>query len=637
VAIVAPPQPAPSAERVERLERMWRPRPGVLGWLTTTDHKRIGLLYFWTTLVFFGAGGIEALIMRAQLAKPDESLVSPSTYDELFTMHGLTMIFFFIIPMTTGAFGNYLIPLMIGARDMAFPRLNALSFWIFLAAGIFLYTSLALGAAPNAGWFNYVPLSSRTFNPGHNIDFYCLGIIFNSISTTITAGLFIVTILKSRAPGMSLNRLPLFCFAMLAAGFGLLFALPALSADTLFLFLDRNVGTHFFDPARGGSALLWQHLFWFFGHPEVYILIVPAFGIATSIIPAFTQRKLAVFPLVAIAELLVVYVGFGVWAHHMFATGMATVALVFFAAATAMVVIPSTIQVFAWCMSFLTGSPRFKTPLLFIAGFIFMFVTGGLTGIMFVAIPFDQQVTDTYFVVAHFHYIIFGAAVFPIFGGMYYWFPKVTGRMYFELPGQISFWIIFVGTNLLFFPMHILGLHGMTRREYTYPAGLGWGSYNFIETVGAGITTAGILLLLGNLVVSAFRGRSAGPDPWHGPTLEWTTTSPPPEFNYAVIPKVTSAYANWDDADREEDRRRLARGVLVLEQGHEQVESSPADGRLGEVVEMPHDSPWPPLLALSLGLVFTMLVVEKFTLAAILASLCVLTLLGWHSTEPQDQ
>ena len=637
MAIVAPPQPAPSAERVERLERMWRPRPGVLGWLTTTDHKRIGLLYFWTTLVFFGAGGIEALIMRAQLAKPDESLVSPSTYDELFTMHGLTMIFFFIIPMTTGAFGNYLIPLMIGARDMAFPRLNALSFWIFLAAGIFLYTSLALGAAPNAGWFNYVPLSSRTFNPGHNIDFYCLGIIFNSISTTITAGLFIVTILKSRAPGMSLNRLPLFCFAMLAAGFGLLFALPALSADTLFLFLDRNVGTHFFDPARGGSALLWQHLFWFFGHPEVYILIVPAFGIATSIIPAFTQRKLAVFPLVAIAELLVVYVGFGVWAHHMFATGMATVALVFFAAATAMVVIPSTIQVFAWCMSFLTGSPRFKTPLLFIAGFIFMFVTGGLTGIMFVAIPFDQQVTDTYFVVAHFHYIIFGAAVFPIFGGMYYWFPKVTGRMYFELPGQISFWIIFVGTNLLFFPMHILGLHGMTRREYTYPAGLGWGSYNFIETVGAGITTAGILLLLGNLVVSAFRGRSAGPDPWHGPTLEWTTTSPPPEFNYAVIPKVTSAYANWDDADREEDRRRLARGVLVLEQGHEQVESSPADGRLGEVVEMPHDSPWPPLLALSLGLVFTMLVVEKFTLAAILASLCVLTLLGWHSTEPQEQ
>jgi cytochrome c oxidase subunit 1/cytochrome c oxidase subunit I+III len=637
MAAVAPPPPLVVDERLDRLERIWQPRPGVLGWLTTTDHKRIGLLYFWTTLVLFAAGGIEALIMRVQLAQPNEHVVSPSTYDELFSMHGITMIFFFVIPMTTGAFGNYLIPLMIGAREMAFPRLNALSYWIFLASGIFMYTSLALGAAPNAGWFNYVPLSSREFDPGHNIDFYCLGIVFNSISSTLTAGLFIVTILKSRAPGMSLNRLPLFCYAMLAAALGLLFALPALSADTIYLFLDRNVGTHFFDPARGGSALLWQHLFWFFGHPEVYILIVPAFGIATSIIPAFTQRKLAAFPLVAIAELLVVYVGFGVWAHHMFATGMRTVALVFFAAATAMVVVPSTIQVFAWCMSFLTGSPRFRTPLLFIAGFVFMFVTGGLTGIMFLAIPFDQQVTDTYFVIAHFHYIIFGAAVFPIFGGLYYWFPKVTGRMYFELPGQISFWIVFVGTNLLFFPMHILGLRGMTRREYTYPDGLGWGAYNLAETVGAGITTVGILLLLGNLVVSCFRGRPAGPDPWHGPTLEWTTSSPPPEFNFAVIPKVTSAYANWDDADREEDRHKLARGVLVLEHSHAQVESSAADGSLAEVVELPHGSPWPPLLALSLGLVFTMLVIEKFTLAAIVSSLCVLTLLGWHSTEPQER
>ena len=609
----------------------------MLGWLTTTDHKRIGLLYFWTTLVLFAVGGIEALIMRTQLAQPNEHVVGPSTYDELFTMHGVTMIFFFIIPMTTGAFGNYLIPLMIGARDMAFPRLNALSYWVFLASGVFLYTSLALGAAPNAGWFDYVPLASRRFDPGHNIDFYCLGVIFNSISSTLTAGLFIVTMLKSRAPGMSLNRMPLFCYAMIAAAFGLLFALPSLSADAIFLFLDRNVGTHFFDVAHGGSALLWQHLFWFFGHPEVYILIVPAFGIATSIIPAFTQRKLVAFPLVAIAELLVVYIGFGVWAHHMFATGMPTITLVFFAAGTSMVVIPSTIQVFAWCMTFITGSACFKTPLLFIAGFIFMFVTGGLTGIMFLAVPFDQQVTDTYFVIAHFHYIIFGAAVFPIFGGMYYWFPKVTGKLYFELPGQISFWTIFLGTNLLFFPMHILGLHGMTRREYTYPSGLGWGPYNLAETVGGFITAAGILLLLGNLVWSYLRGAPAGPDPWHGPTLEWTTSSPPPEYNYAVIPKVTSAYANWDVADREEDRRKLAEGVLVLEQGHEQVESAPVDGELAEVVEMPHGSPWPPLLALSLALVFTCLVIQKFTVAALVSTLCVLTLLGWHSTEPQER
>ena len=445
-----------------------------------------------------------------------------------------------------------------------------------------------------------------------------------------------MTIFKSRAPGMSFNRMPLFCFAFLAAAGGLLVALPLLSADAILLFLDRNVGTHFFDVSAGGSVFLWQHLFWMFGHPEVYILIVPAFGIATEIIPAFTQRRVTAFPLVAIAELLVVFIGFGVWAHHMYATGIPTITAVFFAAATAMVVIPSTIQVFAWCMTMILGTARFRTPLLFIAGFIFMFVMGGLTGIMFVAIPFDQQVTDTYFIVAHFHYIIFGAAVFPIFGGMYYWFPKVTGKLYYELPGQISFWTIFVGTNLLFFPMHILGLLGMTRREYTYPSGLGWESYNAIETVGSYITTVGILLLIGNLVWSYFRGAPAGPDPWHGATLEWTTSSPPPPYNYAVIPTVRSAYPNWDDADRAEDRGRLGAGVLVLQEGHEQPATSPVDANFDEIVEMPHDSPWPALLGLSLLLVFGALVLQKFGVAAILSIGCVLALFGWHSKEPQE-
>jgi cytochrome c oxidase subunit 1/cytochrome c oxidase subunit I+III len=320
----------------------------------------------------------------------------------------------------------------------------------------------------------------------------------------------------------------------------------------------------------------------------------------------------------------------------MFATGLPTISLVFFAAATAMVVIPSTIQVFAWCWSFVTGTARFKTPLLFIAGFIFMFVTGGLTGIMFLAIPFDQQVTDTYFVIAHFHYIIFGAAVFPLFGGMYYWFPKVTGKLYFELPGQISFWVLFVGTNLLFFPMHIVGLLGMPRRVYTYPSGLGWSAYNLAETIGGFVTLAGILLLLGNLLVSYFRGAPAGPDPWHGPTLEWTTTSPPPDYNYAVIPKVTSAYPNWDPADRFEDRRKLDRGVLVLDEGHEQPATSPVDGLLSEIVEMPHESPWPILLAACVSFVFVMLVLQKFGVAGIAGVLCVLALVGWHWTEPQE-
>jgi cytochrome c oxidase subunit I len=602
---------------------MWRPRRGLLGWLMTTDHKRIGLLYFWTTLVLFAAGGAEALLIRTQLIAPNQHVVGPSTYDELFTMHGITMIFFFIIPMTTGAFGNYLLPLMIGARDMAFPRMNALSYWIFLGSGIFIYTSLFMGMAPNAGWFDYVPLASAKFDPGHAIDFYCLGIIFNGIASSLTAANFIVTILKLRAPGMSFNRMPLFCFAFLAASFGLLFALPSLTADSIFLFLDRNVGTHFFDVAHGGSALLWQHLFWIFGHPEVYILIVPAFGIATEIIPAFTQRRIVAFPLVAVAELLVVFIGFGVWAHHMFATGMPTITVVFFAAATAVVVIPSTIQVFAWCMTFVTGSARFSTPLLFIAGFIFMFVAGGLTGIMFLAVPFDQQVTDTYFVIAHFHYIIFGAAVFPIFAGLYFWFPKVTGKLYFELPGQISFWIIFIGTNLLFFPMHLVGLAGMPRRNYTYPSGLGWGSYNLAETIGSYITTLGIVVLLANLVWSWFRGPLAGPDPWHGATLEWTVPSPPPEYNFAVIPKVSSAYANWDEPV----------AGPALDEGHQQPTSSPVDGVPREVLQMPHDSPWPPVLAFALSLVFVFVLLHLYTVACFGVALVALALLGWHGED----
>src|SRR4051812_19547793 len=627
--------PAPSRERTERLEREWVDRPGVLGWLTTTDHKRIGLLYFWTTLVFFGAGGVEALIMRTQLATPNNGLVGPNLYDQLFTTHGLTMIFWFIIPMTTGAFGNYLIPLMLGARDMAFPRLNALSFWLFLGSGIFLYIGLFLGFGPNAGWFDYVPLASRLYNPRRNIEFYPLALLFNGAASTIPAANFIVTIFKQRAPGMSFNRIPLFCFAFLAASFGLLFALPSLSVDLIYLFLDRNLGFHFFDPAHGVTSLLWQHLFWFFGHPEVYILIVPAFGIATEIIPAFTQRKMIAFPLVAIAELLVVFIGFGVWAHHMFSDGIPTTTLVFFAAATAMVVIPSTIQVFAWSSTIYTGLPRFQTPLLFIVGFIVMFVIGGLTGIMFVAIPFDQQVTDTYFVVAHFHYIIFGAAVFPIFGGMYYWFPKVTGRMYFERPGQISFWIIFVGTNLLFFPMHIVGLLGMPRRVYTYPGDMGWTSSNVIESIGGAITTVGILLLFANLVVSYRRGPLAPPDPWHGPTLEWSIPSPPPDYNFAVIPVVTSAYPNWDVTDREADLARLAEGDGVLDRGHQQVVSSLVDGEPLEIAPMPHSSPWPIVLAVAASGFFAVLVVQKYVVAAIFLVLMALVLVAWHGTEPE--
>jgi cytochrome c oxidase subunit I len=623
-------------ERVGRLDRIWEERPGLVGWLTTVDHKRIGLLYFFTTLAFFAAGGVEALLMRTQLSHPDGKVLGPERYDQMMTMHGVTMIFLFVIPMTTGAFGNYLVPLMIGSRDMAFPRMNALSYWLFLGSGCLIYSSVFLGIAPNAGWFDYVPLALKRFNPGLNIDFYALGLIFNGISSTVASVNFIATIFKLRAPGMSLNRMPLFVFALLAVSLSLIFALPPLTIDCVFLELQRRLSFHFFDVGHGGSALLWQHLFWFFGHPEVYIIVLPAFGIATSIIPTFAKHRMVAFPLVALAELLVAFIGFGVWAHHMFATGIPTVTLVFFAAASMMVVIPSTIQVFAWTSTVMLGKPDFKTPLLFIGGFITFFVLGGLSGIMFAAIPFDQATTDTYFVVAHFHFIIFGAAVFPILGGMYYWFPKVTGRMYHEGWAKASFWLTFLGTSLTFFPMHIVGLLGMPRRVYTYQPHLGWDAYNLSETIGAFILTAGLLTIFGNLVWSRFRGLPAGPDPFFGGTLEWTTTSPPPHYNFAVIPTVTSPYPNWDREDRTEDVRKLEAGELVLEEGHETPATTVRDGYLDEVMEMPSESWWPLVLGLGVTVLFVMLLLAHFVVAGIFAGLCVLALAGWHLQEPAE-
>ena len=628
---------APEARRrIEWLERIWKEPPGLVGWLTTTDHKRIGILYFFTSLTFFAAGGVEALLVRTQLLGPNQHVLSPNAFNEAMTMHGVTMIFLFVIPMSTGAFGNYLLPLMIGARDMAFPRMNALSYWIYVASGIFMYVGVAMGSAPDAGWFDYVPLASKAFSPGPNIDFYALGLIFNGISTTAAAVNFVVTTFKLRAPGMSLNRMPLFCYAILATSFALLFALPPLNTALIFLELDRKLGFHFFDVAHGGDSLLWQNLFWIFGHPEVYIIILPAFGIATAIIPTFARRRMVAFPLVALAEVLVAFIGFGVWAHHMFAVGLSTITTVYFAAASLIIVIPSGIQLFAWITTLVTGTPRFKTPLLWIVGFIVFFIVGGLSGIMFAAIPFDQQLTDTYFVVAHFHFVIFGAAVFPLLGGMYYWFPKVTGRMYHERLGQASFWLAFTGSALTFFPMHIVGLLGMPRREYTYPGGLGWTGYNLIESIGAYLLAAGLLLVVVNLAVSLFRGAVAGSDPWEGDTLEWSTTSPPPAYNYAVIPRVTSPYPMWDREDRQEDAKRLVSGEGVLAGGHETPSSTVLEADWDEILEMPSESWSPVLLAAMLAGAFTMLLIGHYVIAAGFAALALVALGGWHWKEPQE-
>ncbi len=621
---------------IDLLDRVWEERKGLVGWLTTTDHKRIGILYFFTALAFFAAGGVEALLIRTQLFGPHGHVLSPSAYDEVFTMHGITMIFLFVIPMTTGAFGNYLLPLMIGARDMAFPRMNAVSYWIFLASGIFMYIALAQGKAPNAGWFNYVPLASKAYDPSINIDYYGWGLIFNGIASTATSINFIVTIFKLRAPGMSLNRMPLFCYAFLAVSFALLFALPSLSVACLLLELDRELGFQFYVSAHGGNPLLWQNLFWIFGHPEVYIIILPAFGIATAIIPTFTKRKMIFFPLVALSEILVAFLGFGVWVHHMFTVGYPTATTVYFAAASLIITIPSAIQLFAWIATIMTGTPEFKTPLLFIVGFILFFIIGGLSGVMLAAIPFDQQVHDSYFVIAHFHFVIFGAAVFPILGGMYFWFPKVTGRMYHEGWGKFSFWTTFVGTFVTFFPMHILGLMGMIRRNYTYPAGLGFSTLNALETVAAFVLAAGLISIVLNLLISYFKGAPAGRDPWEGDTLEWSTTSPPPTYNYPVIPTVTSPYAMWDTKDRELDNQRLERGEGVLALGHRTPGSTVQDAELDELLKMPPHSIWPPLTALALAGVFAMLLLQHFFIAAGFAAVIVLTLIGWHrhGSEP---
>ncbi len=628
---------SPDARRsVERLERVWREPSGLVGWLTTTDHKRIGILYFFTSLAFLGAGGVEALLIRTQLIGPDQDVVSPETFSQLMTMHGVTMIFLFVIPMSIGAFGNYLLPLMIGARDMAFPRLNAVSYWIYLAAGLFLYTGLFTGNGPDAGWFDYVPLASREFSPGPNIDFYALGLVFASVATTASAVNVIVTILRLRAPGMAINRMPLFCYAMLAANGALVFALPPLSAGLLLLELDRLLGMRFFDVAAGGDTLLWQHLFWIFGHPEVYIIVLPAFGIATSIIPTFARRRMVAFPLVALSELLVAFIGFGVWAHHMFAVGLPTVNAVYYAAASLVIVIPSAVQLFAWLTTLVTGTPRFATPLLWIVGFIVFFIVGGLSGIMFAAIPFDQQATDTYFVVAHFHFVIFGAAVFPLFGGMYYWFPKVTGRMYHEGVGKASFWLTFAGTAVTFFPMHVVGLLGMPRRNYTYPSGLGWGPYNLIESLGSYLLAAGLLLVMANLAVSRFRGAPAGNDPWGGDTLEWVTTSPPPAYNFAVTPTVSSAYAAWDTEDRERDARRLQRGERTLDGSHETQATSVLDGDPEEILHMPAGSWLPILVAVVLAAVFAMLLTQHFVVAGVFALGVAAVVAVWHLEEPED-
>jgi len=521
-------------------------------WVTTVDHKRLGILYILYALTFLVAGGIEAIIMRLQLIRPHNDLVSPEVFNRMFTMHGTTMIFFAAMPLVFG-FANYLVPLMIGARDMAFPRLNAFSFWMTALGGLLLYFSFlggdglyGGGGAPDVGWFAYAPLTAKTFSVGHSTDFWTLSLLVSGIGSVGTAINIIATILCMRCPGMALGKMPLLAWLNLTMAGLVILAVSPLTAAQLMLLVDRYLGGHFFDTQAGGSAVIWMHFFWIFGHPEVYVLVIPAFAFTSEIIPVFSRKAIFGYPVMVLATVAIGFISMSVWAHHMFTVGMSSGANTFFVLSTMAISVPTGIKIFNWLATMWGGKIRFTTPMLFCIGFLFQFLIGGLTGITLAVAPFDWHLGNSYYLVAHFHYVIVGAILFAAFGAFFYWFPKVSGKMYNEPLGKLFFWLFLSGFHLTFDFMHIPGLLGMPRRIYTYEPGRGWDIWNVIVTIGVFFQVVGILVFAVNLVWSYYRGNAAGNDPWDAWTLEWSTSSPPPGYNYAVIPTVRSRRPLWD-------------------------------------------------------------------------------------------
>jgi len=564
---------------------------GFWSWITTVDHKKIGIMYGYTAFTFFVIGGIEALLLRVQLAGPDGTFLSAATYNGLFTTHAVTMIFLFVMPMAA-AFFNYLLPLMLGARDVAFPRMNAVSFWIFLFGGVFLYSSIIfgtspaplggnlpggaldagpLGSIPNGGWFVYAPNSGTQFSPGTSIDYAAIGLQILGVASLISAVNFIVTIFNLRAKGMRMLRMPVFVWMTLIVAFLLLFSLPIIAIALFMLTFDRQFGTLFFVASAGGDPILWQHLFWLFGHPEVYILILPAMGIVSEVLPVFSRKPLFGYPAVVFAGGAIAFLGFGVWAHHMFSSGIPTVAQAAFGLSTMTIAIPTGIKIFNWIGTIWGGRIRLKTPMLFSLGFVALFVIGGLSGVTHSIVPSDWQQTDTYYIVAHFHYVLFGGAIFGLFSGLYYWFPKLTGRMYDERLGKIHFWLMFIGMNLTFGPMHWLGLQGMVRRTWVYSADAGLGPWNMAVTVGAFTIAVSILVFMYNWIWSKRRGATAPDDPWDARTLEWTIPSPTPEYNFAVEPTVSALDDFWHQKYDQDDEGRAVRRPEADEMVHELI------------------------------------------------------------------
>ncbi|MGP0073150.1 MAG: cytochrome c oxidase subunit I [Bryobacteraceae bacterium] len=514
-------------------------------WLCAIDHKRVGILYMLSALLFFLAGGMEAMVMRAQLAAPGLKLVTPEIYDQMFTMHGTTMIFLVAMPVLAG-FGVYLVPLMIGANETAFPRLGALSFWLQFFGGLLLYFSFATGTAPSAGWFSYAPLSEKPFSPGPGLDYWALALLAITAGSIGSAINLIVTIATERAPGMTMRLVPLFVWMTLIASIMIVFALPALAASLVMLLSDRLLHARFFDPSQGGAPLLWQHYFWIFGHPEVYIVVLPAFGMISEIIPVFSRKPIFGYPFVATSSVAIAFLSYGVWAHHMFAVALGRNFLAVFSAASMLIAVPTGMKIFSWIATMWGGSIRFTTAMMFAVAFLLEFTVGGLSGVAFATVPVDWQLTDTYFVVAHIHYVLFGGTVFAVLAAFHYWFPKLSGRMLDEKLGRWSFWLIVLGFNTAFFVQHFLGLLGMPRRVYTYPDLPWFGALNVISTVGAAILVFGILLFCANIAMSLFFGSVAGDDPWNAWTLEWAVASPPALQNFAEIPQVRSRRPLWD-------------------------------------------------------------------------------------------
>ncbi len=586
-------------------------------WITTVDHKRIAVLYLVTALAFFVLGGLEAGLLRLQLSRPELSIVSADRFAELFTMHGTTMVFLALMPMGA-AFFNLLIPLMIGARDVAFPRLNALSYWVYLFGGIFLNISFLHEGAPAAGWFGYAPLTETTFAASSAIDFWAFGLQILGISSILASVNFIITIINMRAPGMTFTRMPMFVWMTLITGFLIIFAFPVITIALVLLLFDRYLGTNFYMAAGGGDPVLWQHMFWVFGHPEVYILILPAMGIVSDILPTFARKPLFGYAVVAYSGAAIALVGFGVWTHHMFTVGLGPVADTAFAISTMLVAIPTGVKIFNWIATLWGGSINFKTPLLFAVGFLAMFIIGGLTGVSLGTPPVDTQLQDSYYVVAHLHYVLFGGTVMGLFGGIYYWFPKFTGRMYHERWGQAHFWLTMIGFNLTFGPQHLLGIDGMPRRVHTYPVDMGWDLWNLLSTVGAGVLALGIVIFAINTVYSARRGRPSGNDPWDGGSLEWTIPSPPPVYNFAEIPVVQSRYPAW-----ELKRSGSQNGPVATEAAlsGEAQDDEPH-------IHMPNPSYWPIVLAAGIVIIASGLIFHQafIVLGAVLFGIA---LFGW--------